>query len=193
MNDVVKKRGRWWLWILASVLLIFVGAWFVVSSSAFVRAVVLPRVSAATGCDITVEDISLSPFSQITLRKLRLSPPGSETLLTVESARVRYDGLGFLRGSVRIHEVSIEAPVLTVVEAADGKSNLDRLLSSLNSGAKTPAKAASAPPRIDVANISIRNATLRKTRPVGLAGVQVMELSGFNLALDHLKTADRAV
>ncbi len=187
MNDVVKKRGRWWLWILTSVLLILVATWFVITSSAFVRAVVLPRLSAATGCDLTVEDISLSPFSQVTLRRLRLSPPGSETLLTVESVRVRYDGLGFLRGSIRIHEVSIEAPVLTVVETADGKSNLDRLLSSLDSGAKTPGNAASVPPKIDVANISIRNATLRKTRPAGLAGSQVLELSSLNVALDHLK------
>lgn len=192
MNDVVKKRGRWWLWILAALLVLLVAAWFVVSSSAFVRAVVLPRVAAAIGCELTVEDISLSPLSQITLRKLRLTPSGSETLLIVESARVRYDGLGFLRGAIRIHEVTLESPVLTVVEAADGKSNLDRLLSSLSSGSKSPGNAASAPPTvapptIDVANVSLSNATLRKTRPAGLAGIQVMEISNLNVALDHLK------
>lgn len=187
MNDVVKKRGRWWLWILAALLVLLVAAWFVVSSSAFVRAVVLPRVAAATGCELTVEDISLSPLSQITLRKLRLTPSGSETLLTVESARVRFDGLGFLRGAIRVQEVTLESPVVTVVEAADGKSNLDRLLSSLSSGSKSPRNAASPPATIDVANVSLRNATLRKTRPVGLAGIQVMELSNLNGALDHLK------
>ncbi|MSU33677.1 MAG: AsmA family protein [Pedosphaera sp.] len=187
MNDVVKKRGRWWLWIVAALLVLLVTAWFVVSSSAFVRAVVLPRVAAATGCDLTVEHISLSPLSQITLHKLRLTPSGSEILLTVESARVRYDGLGFLRGAIRIQEVTLETPVVTVVEGADGKSNLDRLLASLSSGSKSPGNAASAPPTIDVANISLRNTTLRKTRPIGRAGIQVMELSNLNLALDHLK------
>ncbi|TMP97166.1 MAG: DUF1129 domain-containing protein, partial [Verrucomicrobia bacterium] len=61
------KRRRW-----ARTLLIIAGAlfvllfvfYFVATSAAFFKGVILPRVSKAVGAEVTVGDASLSPFSR---------------------------------------------------------------------------------------------------------------------------------
>src|SRR5512140_1974266 len=84
---------------LVALLLLMVVLYFVVSSAAFVKGFVLPRVAKSLNADITVGDVALSPFSQLTVDKLKVQPKGAEPLLTAEQLRVRYSLLSILRGN----------------------------------------------------------------------------------------------
>src|SRR5262245_52479720 len=64
-------RRRSWrrklLYISGTLLVLLVVAYFVVTSSAFFKGVILPRAGKAIGGEVTVADASLSPFSQVIL------------------------------------------------------------------------------------------------------------------------------
>ena len=62
-----KPRRRWlrWLaWLLSVVLVLLVALYFVATSSAFLKAVILPRASDALNASITVSDITLNPLAR---------------------------------------------------------------------------------------------------------------------------------
>src|SRR5690348_17214185 len=90
----VPPSGRRWLRLLAVVvgglLVLLLVLYFVVSSSAFLRGVILPKVGNSLHADISVADASLSPFSQLTLHRLKVQPIGAEPLLTADEVKVRY-------------------------------------------------------------------------------------------------------
>src|SRR5262249_33974121 len=73
-------RRRTWPRKLALVFgvlfLLLVVLYFVATSSAFFKGVVLPKVSKALNADVTVSDASISPFSQVVLRDLKVQTPG---------------------------------------------------------------------------------------------------------------------
>ncbi len=60
-------RRRKWLIAAGSVVLLLVVGWFVLTSGPVVKALVLPRVAKALHADLSVEGLSLSPFSGIDL------------------------------------------------------------------------------------------------------------------------------
>ena len=76
-----KPWGKWIGIFFALLLLLIVVAWFVGTSSAFVKGVILPKAGNALNAKITVGDISLRPFSQVYLRQLRVETTGPEPLL----------------------------------------------------------------------------------------------------------------
>ena len=160
--------------------------YFVLTSGAFVRAVVLPRVAAALHSDVTVEDVSLSPFSSLTLRKFKLTPQGAETLATVEEVRMRYSLFAILGGTMKVQEVTMDTPVITVVGKADGTSNLSHLLDALAKDQKpTEPSAPGKPAQLDVRNITLKNGTLRQSM-VTTNGTTIAEITGLNVTLDQL-------
>src|SRR6478609_197155 len=108
--------GRKLGWLFAVIIVLLVVLYFVISSSAFLKAVVLPRVAKAANADVTVADISLSPFSQITLDKLTVTPPGAEPILTADQVRVRYSLSSILSGNYVVHEISLVRPVVQIVQ-----------------------------------------------------------------------------
>ena len=64
-----RKRSSWLrklLFVFGGLLVLLVVAYFVVTSSAFFKGVILPRASKAVGGQITVAEASISPFSQVT-------------------------------------------------------------------------------------------------------------------------------
>ena len=88
-----QKRRRWGRvvgFILGGLLLLLVIFYFVASSDFFVQKVVLPRVSKALNARVTVSDSSVSPFSHVVLRGLKVQTTGNEPLATVQEARVHY-------------------------------------------------------------------------------------------------------
>ncbi|HEY9175974.1 MAG TPA: AsmA family protein [Verrucomicrobiae bacterium] len=187
-------RGGWLrklVWIAGGLVILLVVAWFVVTSGAFFKGVVLPRVGAAMNAEVTVADASLSPFSQVVLRDLKVVPKGAEPLLTAAEVRARYRLMAILGGNIAVEEVAIVNPTVTLVENADGTSNLDPILKSQQpptgkpdstSGAKP-----SAPPALDIKSVKLSNATVRRTQNFKGGGRDVLELSGVNLTLSDLK------
>src|SRR4051812_9213368 len=106
MDTAPKKPWGKWIGIFFGVLLLLlVVAYFVGTSSAFVKGVILPKVGAAMNAKITVGDISVSPFSRVDIRQLRVETTGSEPLLTADEARVRYSLMDILKGNINVNEL----------------------------------------------------------------------------------------
>src|SRR5688572_4065165 len=86
--------------ILGIVMVLLVIIYFVVTSTVFLKGVILPRAGQSLHADITVEDASISAFSQVILRKLTVRTTGAEPLITADEVRARYDLLAILRGNI---------------------------------------------------------------------------------------------
>ena len=187
------KRGGWLrkLLLLGGLLLVLlVLGFFVVTSGAFIKAVVLPKVGAALNSDLAVGEVQFSPFSQLELREVKLTPKGAEPLLTASLVRARYSLMAIIRGNILVDEVTVESPTITLVENADGTKNLDPILKGLQSDTNAPpppAAKASAPPSIDIKSVSLKNATVRSTKNLKGGGRELLELANVNFTATNLK------
>jgi type II secretion system protein N len=190
------RRPTWrrkLLFISGLLLGLLVVVYFVVTSSAFFKGMILPRASKALGGEVTVTGASISPFSQVKLRQFTVRTTGTEPLLQAEAVAVRYHLFAILGGTLKVDEVTVDSPVVQIIENADGSSNLDPLLKK---AAKPAAKAAaspaakpasSKPPQIDLKNFALKNATIRHIKILKSGGREVTELTGVNITLDQLK------
>jgi hypothetical protein len=90
MADKKGTKRNKLLIIAGTVFAVLVVVYFVVTSGAFIKGVVLPKVADALKSDLTVEDLSVSPFSGVDLKGVTLTPKGREVLVAVGAVRVRY-------------------------------------------------------------------------------------------------------
>lgn len=195
MSDVnVKsnppKRGgllRKLIWVMGIFFVLLVIGYFVITSGGFVKSVILPKVGAGMNADLTAGDVSLSPFSQLVLRDVKLTPKGADTLLTAGLVRARYSLLSIIRGNIAVDEVTVESPVITVVQNADGSSNLDPLTKGQTPKKEEPQAKPSKPAQIDIKTVTVKNATIRQTKKLKGGGQNTVELSNLNLNLANLK------
>ena len=79
--------------------------YLVATSSAFLKGVILPKVSKALGAEVTVTDAQISPFSHVSLRDLKVQPPAGETLLTVQEIHANYSLWSIIGGNIAVSEV----------------------------------------------------------------------------------------
>src|SRR6476646_8316785 len=97
-------RRRGWLkkigWGCGVLLVLLVVAYFVGTSSAFFKGVILPRVSKSIHADVTVSDASISPFRQVVLRDLKVQSSGPEPLLSAPEVRLRYSLFDIIGGNL---------------------------------------------------------------------------------------------
>ena len=186
-----KKRGGWLrklAWLAGIFIVLLVVFYFVATSAAFFKGVILPKVGKALDSEVTVSDASISPFSQVSLSNLKVQPHGGEPLLTVQSVRASYSLWDIIGGKIVVSEVTVESPVITVIQNADGTSNLDPL-TKLSAPAPKPAKASSPskPPEVDIKKIALNNATVRLVKHYQNGGQDVMEVTGLNFTVSDLK------
>src|SRR4051794_2461153 len=87
-----KRHGiiRALVWIFGILVVLLVLAYFVGTSSAFLKGVILPRVSKSIGADVTVSDASIHPFKEVVLKNLKVQAPGREPLIVAPEVRARY-------------------------------------------------------------------------------------------------------
>ena len=147
-----KKRRGWRILILVAGLLIvlIVAAGFIVTSPAFLKRVILPRISQALNTDVTVSGATIHPFSEIELRDLKVQAKGREPVVTAPEIRVRYHLRDILGGNIHVDEITLLSPTVKLVENPDGSSNLDPLLKALKgkpSGTKAPRRRPDRPSR----------------------------------------------
>jgi len=76
------RGGRILLTIVLVLVVLVVAAYFTISSSGFVKAVVLPRVSNALNADVPVRDAEIHPFRRVVLHDLKVQPRGADPLLS---------------------------------------------------------------------------------------------------------------
>lgn len=186
------------LGILCGVLaVLLVVAWFVLTSGAFFKGFILPRVGAAMNAEVTVAEVAISPFSQLRLTDFKVQPRGAETLFTAREIRLRYSLWSILGGRLSVQEIFVDTPAVTITQTEAGASNLDPILQAA-SGAPSASPSASAPPagsatlQLDLQNIQIKNASLKQTTRFTAGGEQVLEITGGNLTLPSLKNGETA-
>src|SRR5713226_1345687 len=186
------RKPRRWLrrlaWIAGGLFLLLFLAYFVATSAPFLKVVILPKVGSALHAAITVEDASLHPFFSVSLSGLEVRTTGPAPLLTAKEVVARYSLWDIIGGKINVREVRLVSPVVTIIENADGTSNLDPLLkSSAEEGKKPPPPVQSSAPQLEVRNVSLTNATVRRlvTRTNGVR--EILELANVNLTLDRLQ------
>lgn len=178
------------MWIAGGLVLLLGVAYFVVTSGGFIKSFVLPKVATAINADLSVGDLQLRPFSQVVLRDVKFTPKGAETLLTAGEMRARYSLMSIIGGKIAVEEVSIANPTITLIEKADGTSNLDPLLKSTKPAEKKetkPAAKPAAPPTLDIKSVKLSNATVRQTKQLKSGGSDVLELTGVNLTASDIR------
>src|SRR5882724_3449248 len=119
-----RRRGLKILsFIFIFLFLLLTAVYFVGTSSAFLKGVILPRVSKSLDAEITVSDATISPFKEVELHNLRVKTTGDEPLVSAPLVRARYSLIDIIRGDIKVEEVTLTTPTVTVVENPDGSSN----------------------------------------------------------------------
>jgi uncharacterized protein involved in outer membrane biogenesis len=191
-----KKRRSWLrllLGIIAVLVVLLVVVYFVATSSAFLKGVILPRASKAMNANITVSDASISPFSQVILRDLKVQTTGTEPLVSAQEARLRYSLMSIIRGKINVDEIAVVSPRVVLVQNPDGTSNLDPITKAQQAQpqAAKPAPAKPSPPskplQVDIRKIVFSDVTLRNVKLYKNGGSDVAEISHLNVSLDNVK------
>jgi uncharacterized protein involved in outer membrane biogenesis len=177
---------------IGGLLALLVVLYFVVTSGAFFKGVILPKVGAALNAQVTVSDASISPFSQVTLRDLKVLTTGAEPLVTAQEVRARYSLWDIIGGNLKISEVTLESPTVTLITHADGTSNLDPITQAPKAipadEKKQPAPDPAAKPlQIDLGKFAHNNATVRVITEHQGGGRDLAEVSAVNVTLNDLK------
>jgi hypothetical protein len=178
-DSTTQQKANWGkrIGITAAVFLVLIVLLYLVgTSSAFVKAVILPKVGASMNAKITAGDVSLSPFSRVHIRNLRVETTGTEPLLTADELLVRYSLSEILGGNIKVDELMLNSPVISLVAEPDGKSNLDPILEG-------PPR--EEPLKLDLQNFSIKNGVLRQVQK-SENSVAKTELQNLNVTMDRL-------
>src|SRR5690349_1426003 len=88
-----RKRTSWLrrlAWIAVSLVVLLVVSYFVVTSAAFLKGVILPKVSQAMNAKVTAADASIHPFSAVILKGVTVQTVGPEPAVAIEELRLRY-------------------------------------------------------------------------------------------------------
>ena len=191
------KKQRGWLsaiaWVFGILIMLLVVVYFVATSGALFKGVILPRVSKAIHAQITVSDASISPFSQVVLQNLKVQTTGTEPLVTAAEVRLRYSLMDIIRGNIHVEEVTLSSPTILLVEHPDGSSNLDPILKSQQAtpGEKKPEPEVQAPGakplQIDLRKFALTDATIRRVKNDKNGLRELCELSRVNVTLDDVK------
>src|SRR5947209_2737236 len=111
-------KRRHWLrtlgWIVLGLILLVVVIYFVGTSSAFFRGVILPRVGRGMNATITVSDASLHPFSRVVLHNLKVQTTGPEPLMTAEEVTAHYSLWDIIGGKINVSEAVVKSPVVQI-------------------------------------------------------------------------------
>lgn len=189
-----RKRRRWLKitgWVLGVLIVLVVVVYFVATSSAFFKGVILPKVSAALNAKVTVSDASISPFSQVVLRNLKVETTGSEPLATVAEVRARYSLMDIIRGNIHVDELTVSGPTINVVtNTADKTSNLDPILKAQKAtppAKPTPSAKPSKPPKVDIKKIALTDCTVRYVTLYTNGYKDSAEISHLNIGVDNVQ------
>ena len=182
-----NQSTKRWPYVAGAVVGVVAVLYFVLTSGPFVRAVVLPKVNAALNSELTVESISVSPFASVEFGGIKLTPKGGETLLTAALVRARYSLFSIIGGTIKVSEVTVESPEITLVTKTDGTSNLDAITKSDGKQPAKPSGTKSAALKLLVSNVAIHNATLHLRQAQTNGAANNVDVTGLNFSLDSLQ------
>lgn len=188
-HPVKRSRKKFFLALIAVIPLAIVLLYFVVTSSAFITSVVLPRVGGKLDSKITAQSVQLKPFSGINLSEVTWTPNNAEPLIQSGDVRVQYSLMDIIGGRIVIHSVELNNAEVQVIQTADGRSNLDPILEALaklsTDEPEDPSKS-SEPVDLKVSNVTIKDSNVRVVRHIIGGGTETVSLGPVNLTLDQL-------
>lgn len=197
VSSPTPRKRRSWLriigWCFAILIVLLVVAYFVGTSAAFFKGVILPQVGKSLNATVTVSDASISPFKQVVLKDLKVQTTGTEPLVFAPEVRLRYSLMDIIGGHINVDEVTLSSPAIALVQNPDGSSNLDPILQSQKNKAEKPKEAQpSKPLQVDVKKVALNDATLRQTKLYKGGSKDTAEISHLNLTLDNIKNGQTA-
>jgi len=197
VGSSAPRKARSWLrtisLILGVLVVLIIVVYFVATSSAFFKGVILPRVSKSLNAQVTVADASISPFSQVILHDLKVQTTGPDPLVTAPEVRLRYSLMDIIGGHINVDEVTLTTPTVVLVQNPDGTSNLDPILKSQNKQPE-PSKPSgpSKPMQVNIKKIALMDGTVRQIKVYKGNNRDVTELSHVNVSLDNLQNGQTA-
>src|SRR4051812_3248569 len=117
ISPAPRKRRLWLrvlVWTLSVLAVLVVALYFAATSTAFLKRVILPRVSASLNAEVTVRDASIHPFRQVVLRDLKVQAKGEEPVITAPEVRAGYHLFDIIRGNIHVDEVVLSSPTVVV-------------------------------------------------------------------------------
>lgn len=104
----MKTRSRRrWLWVPLILLGLPILLVVILLQPPVLKAILLPRLEAASGYEITVDQLRLSPLKQLHLKGLQLRAPDGRLQAELEEAVISYDGLSLLGDTPVIHAITL--------------------------------------------------------------------------------------
>lgn len=135
-------------------LVLLMAAYFVISSSFFIRSFVLPMVESAMMAKVNVGKVSFSPLTGIELEDLDFAPADQETMVSAQRATVQYSLGDIIGGTIKLNQLHLTNPKVTIIEHADGSSNLTDWLDSLPPSPEAPL------PKMDLNDLDVTGGTI---------------------------------
>lgn len=184
-----SRRLKWAGLILAGLVVLLAALYLALTSSAVLKAVVLPRVGNALNAQVTAGDIRLRPLSELRLKQLVVTPTNGPTLLRAAEVTVRYDLFHLIRGRFILPEISLDRPEVNVQVAGDGRSNLDPLLGQTSAPSR---RRATGPWEVDIGTVNIRGGSAVYCQRDAAGGSQCSTVTNLDLSLSGLKNGGSA-
>jgi len=191
-----RKRPGWprmLAWAGGVLIVLLIAVYFVATSSAFFKGVILPRVSDSLHADVTVSDASIHPFREVVLRDLKVQAKGGEPVVTAPEVRVRYSLFDIIGGNIHVDELTLTSPTVTLITSPDDTSNLDPILKAQQQKpqAQKPAQPQPAQPskpaQVDIKKVALTDATIRNLKLYQGGTRDVAEVSHVNVTVDNVK------
>ena len=185
LPDDKPRRLPWWrrwrrplAWGAGALILAVVGGWLFFNSGFFFRGIVIPALEKKLRAQITVGHVDWSLFGGIHLRDLSVKTTGESPVFQAATLDLRGAAWELSEGPV-IEQIRLEDPILDIVVAADGSSNLDSILAAIRSSEEK-----SEP---DISAFSVVNGVVRHKTPSA-----TRELAGLEVTLDRWVTGESA-
>lgn len=146
----MSRALKWLVGVVAAVVIIVVAALIAVPylvDTPRVQALIASNASQALGRPVKFRSMSVSilPLPAVALHGLEIAEDpqfGTEPFLRLETGKVRLKLLPLFSGRVELGDISLIKPVITVIQAADGRMNISTLGSREHAPeAKTPERA----------------------------------------------------
>ncbi len=189
-----NRPGKWRrivVWTAGVAVVLLVVGYFVATSRTFLRRVILPRVSQAMHAEVTVGDSSVSPFSEILLRNVKVRTTGTDPVLTADEVRAHYSLFAILRGHIKVSELVLVGPAITVVEQPDGTKNTDPLFQTDKTAPPPKTKPASSKPlSVDIGKVTLNSLSFRYVKHFAGGRETTEEISSVNLEIDNIKNGE---
>lgn len=133
---------KWLVGIVAALVVIVVAALVAVPylvDTPRVQALIASNASQALGRPVKFRSMSISivPLPAVALHGLEIAEDpqfGTQPFLRLETGKVRLKLLPLLTGRVELGDITLSKPVITVIQAADGRMNI----STLGTGSRAP-------------------------------------------------------